>query len=128
MKYFHFVKKNYVCLKSSRQKLVVTFCDELWQKLAPIGGTNCDGNDPELGVAFIYRCRPKWQKDMGGNYCNYDNISNTGSKFLINFVIIVMISTILWPTWSPCSTMWQSSLLSKYSYPLSVARAIHFLF
>ena len=48
MKYFHFVKKNYVCLKSSRQKLVVTFSDELWQKLAPIGAQIASEMIPNL--------------------------------------------------------------------------------
>ena len=60
-----------------KQKLVVTFGEELWQKLPPIGSTNCDGNDPQLGVAFIYRCRPKRQKvNMSGNYCNYSDTSD----------------------------------------------------
>ena len=40
-------------------RTIVTLCGELWQKLAAIGNTNCDGNDPQVGVAFIYRCRSK---------------------------------------------------------------------
>ena len=86
-----------------KQKLVVTFGEELWQKLPPIGSTNCDGNDPQLGVAFIYRCRPKRQKvNMSGNYCNCDDSSDMDyddaeSKFLINLVIIKMILMILRP-------------------------------
>ena len=71
------------------RRIIVTLCGELWQKLAAIANTNCDGNDPQLGVAFIYRC-------VDRNERNYDNTSHKDDfdNSVVNLTIFINVTNV----------------------------------